>query len=544
MRADSTSLSNARNTQPASASSASTLTTHPLLAVLGVLIGALTSVFTGRLLSIGLADVQGAIGASSDAMTWVSTAYNAGNMFIGPLIVFMGGLLGPRRILLWASVVFMLSELLSPLVARNLGTLIVLQFIAGLSAGTYYPLTMTLIVRNLPLKFVPLGVAAYALDILASTHIATALEAWYVNNLSWHWVFWNALLTTPLLMACLYWGVPRQPLPRSSPQTNLWGFFYVSSGLTLIYCGLDQAERLDWFNSGTIVAFLATGVFLLAVAMIRRLRQPNPLLNLRFLATRNLLLLGAVLVLFRFLLLAPTLLLPQFLSVFHGYRPDQTGPVLGWIALVELVAAPIAGFMLYRVDSRLLCSVGFGLAGLTCLLNSRLDPGWTGETFVAMQALNAIGIAFALTGLITTILRNALALGALQSPANMLTLSCWFQTCRLFGGEFGKTVLVRFLKIQSTLHYTVLSRHVDGGWLTQERLQLLASKFFPDGSGLDDARLRALAEMGAQLKQQITLLALSDAFTLIAMSAAFCMLLVSLITYAPPLISPKKEHAA
>src|ERR1700735_4720525 len=91
-------------------SGVSHITSHPLLAVLGVLMGALTSIFTGRLLSIGLADIQGAIGASSDAMSWVSTSYNAASMFIGPLTVFLGGLYGPRRILYWASVIFMLSE--------------------------------------------------------------------------------------------------------------------------------------------------------------------------------------------------------------------------------------------------------------------------------------------------------------------------------------------------------------------------------------------------------------------------------------------------
>jgi len=197
--------------------------------------------------------------------------------------------------------------------------------------------------------------------------------------------------------------------------------------------------------------------------------------------------------------------------------------------------------MLYKMDSRLLCAVGFGLAGLTCFLNSRLDPSWTGETFVAASVLDAIGIAFALAGLVTTIFRNALALGALQNPANMLSLACWFQACRLFGGEIGKTVLVRYLKIQGTFHYTVLSQHVDGGWLTEERLRLLASNLFSDGSGLDDARLRAVLEMGSLIKQQIILLSISDGFTLIAMSAVVCLVLLGLLTYAPPLVSQMKE---
>jgi DHA2 family multidrug resistance protein len=477
-------------------------------------------------------------------MSWVPTSYNAANMFIGPLIVYIGGLLGPRRILLWASAVFMLAEFLSPLVAHNIGALIILQFIAGLAAGTYYPLTITVIVRNLPLKFVHLGVAAYALDILASTHIATALEAWYMTVLSWQWIFWNALIITPVLMACIYWGIPRQPLPQKKSNMTLWGFLYASSGLTLIYCAFDQGERLDWLNSGLICAFLLTGALFTAAAIISRRIKPNPLLNLRFLATRNFLLLGAVLVLFRFVLLSSVLLIPEFLGIQHGYRPEQVGPVLGWIAIIELLAAPIAAFLLYKIDSRLLCAAGFTLVGLTCCIDSRLVPGWTGENFVVPQVLSAMGVAFALTGLVTTILRNALAMGALQSPANMLSLSCWFQTCRLFGGEAGKTLLTRFLKIQSTLHYTILSQHVDGGSLTAERLKSLAVHSFSEGAGTTDAKLRAVLELGTALKQQIALLSLSDGFVLIAQSAAVCLLLLAMITYAPPLVSRQKEAKA
>jgi DHA2 family multidrug resistance protein len=526
-----------------SASAASQVTGHPFLAIIGVLLGALSSLFTGRLLSVGLADVQGAIGASSDAMSWVSTSFNAANMFIGPLTVFLGGLFGPRRVLLWASAVFMLSEFLSPFVAHNLGALIAIQFVAGLSAGTYYPLTITVIAKNLPLKYIHLGVAAYSLDILASTHIATALEAWYMNHLSWQWIFWNALFTTPILMMCIYFGVPKQPMPQRSPRTNLWGFLYASSAMTLLFCALDQAERLDWFNSGIINGFLVTGVFMLAATIVRHLGQPNPLLNLSFLTTRNFLLLGAVLTCFRFLLLAPTLLLPRYLSLLHDYRPDQTGPVLAWISIIELIAAPIAGLLLYKADSRLICSIGFVLVGLTCFYSSKIEPSWTGETFVAMQVVNAIGLAFALTGLVTTILRNALALGALQNPVNLLTLACWFQACRLFGAEIGKTLMLRFLTIQGTLHYTILAQHLDGGSLTEERVRLLIGSVFSAGSGFDDARTKAVVELGSSMKQQIGLLAISDGFVLIALCSAFCLLILGFLTYAPPLVSPKKGAA-
>jgi MFS transporter, DHA2 family, multidrug resistance protein len=531
----------ANQTNNSSPTAASQITTHPFFAVLGVLLGALTSVFTGRLLSIGLADVQGAIGASSDYMTYVTTAFNAANMFIGPLTVFMGAILGARRVLLWASAVFILAEFLSPFAAHNPLAFTVLQAIAGLAAGTYYPLTFTMIIRNFSLKYLYLGIAIYALDILASTNIAHLVESVYITNLSWHWIFWNALLPAPLLMICVYFGIPRQPIAKLKKDTEFWGFLYASFSFTSIYIALDQGERLDWLNSPWIAAYLVVGIVFLFATLFAHFRKPFPMINLGFLRSRNFLILGAVLVCFRFLLLEPTLLIPSYLSLLHNYRPEQTAAVLAWVAVPELLFAPLGGLILYKVDSRFVCAFGFALVGLSCYSSSRIDPSWTGETFFFNQLITAAGLALALTGLVATIIRSAFKVGALSNPVNILTISCWFQTCRLFGAEIGKAIMSRFLKVQSDFHYSVAAAHINGDWLTGDRLKALTVNSFGAGSGIDDAKIKAVLELGGTLKQQVGLLAFSDGFILIALCAACCILAIGFIGYSPPLVPAKNN---
>ena len=81
----------------------SEISTRPLLGIIGVLIGAGLVTLTGRMLSLGLADLKGHVGISFDQGAWLDSAYNAALMFIGPFSVYLGGLLGPRRILLFAA---------------------------------------------------------------------------------------------------------------------------------------------------------------------------------------------------------------------------------------------------------------------------------------------------------------------------------------------------------------------------------------------------------------------------------------------------------
>ena len=90
----------------AAAAIPSEISTRPLLGILGVVIGAGLVTLTGRMLSLGLADLKGHVGIGFDQGAWLDSAYNAALMFIGPFSVYLGGLLGPRRILLFAAGVF------------------------------------------------------------------------------------------------------------------------------------------------------------------------------------------------------------------------------------------------------------------------------------------------------------------------------------------------------------------------------------------------------------------------------------------------------
>src|SRR5258708_24630191 len=71
----------------------SEISTRPLVGILGVLIGAGLVTLTGRMLTLGLADLKGRLGISYDSGAWLDSAYNASIMFVGPFSVYLGGLL-------------------------------------------------------------------------------------------------------------------------------------------------------------------------------------------------------------------------------------------------------------------------------------------------------------------------------------------------------------------------------------------------------------------------------------------------------------------
>src|ERR1700750_2190483 len=113
-------------------------TTHPCVGIVGVLLGAMIATATGRLMSVGLADIRGALHLGVDEASWINTSFNASMMFIGPFSVYLGGLLGPRRVLLACAWIFTAVTFLIPF-CHSLGAAITLLILAGLSAVTFYP---------------------------------------------------------------------------------------------------------------------------------------------------------------------------------------------------------------------------------------------------------------------------------------------------------------------------------------------------------------------------------------------------------------------
>src|SRR6202030_851212 len=371
------------------------ISTQPIVGILGVLIGAGLVTLTGRMLSLGMADLRGHVGISYDQAAWLDSAYNAALMFIGPFSVYLGGLLGPRRILLYAAGVFTATCVFLPLI-HNYSLLVAALIVAGLTSGTFYPLTLTFALRISPLRYLPFTMAFYATFIDGAVNIAPSLYGWYRDHLSWHWMFWNSALIAPVMMMCIYFGIPPTPPRKSSgPAPSFVGFLYLSAGLALTFAALQQGQRLDWWRSGEFNAWFWSGSFFLLCALVRRLRGPNPLVALSYLLKWNTILLGCLLFWFRFTLCTTIILIPQSLAI-RGFEADQIGLAIIWSAVPLIPIAFTAALLLLRkLDPRLLLASGLACTAFAAWLSSLYTTAWAAQNFYRTELLTGVGQAFA-----------------------------------------------------------------------------------------------------------------------------------------------------
>jgi DHA2 family multidrug resistance protein len=510
------------------------LSKSPLLGILGVIMGAGIVTLTGRMLTLGLADLKGHVGIGFDDGAWISSAYNVALMFIGPFTVYVGALLGPRRILFFAATGFTLICAFLPLI-HNYSLLITALVLAGLTSGTFYPLTLTFALRNIPPRFLPFTLALYATFVDGAVNIAPSLYGWYRDHLSWQWMFWNSAIITPIMMACIYYGIPAAPAgKKSSAAPSFAGFLYGSAGFAMLFAAIDQGERLDWWRSGLFTALFAGGSFFLLCALVRRLGGPNPLVDLPYLRQWNTLLLGLGLILFRFNLLSTIILIPQSLAI-HGFEADQIGPAVIWTAAPLLLTSFIAGLLLLaRFDSRLLMATGFACMGLAACLNADLTSAWSSSNYYRTELLLGVGQSFAFIGLVATIVLQGIFSGGLSKPQLILTFSAFFHIIRLFGGQLGAVFMGHYIAHQEKLHSNLLGLHVQGGnWITDGNIRLLTSGLFSKSAGLAAATGRAVGLVSGRLRLQAYTLTFIDGFHLLAWACVIALLLVALLRKSP-----------
>ena len=508
----------------------------PWLGIAAVMLGLSTSVLLGQFISIGLADLEGAQHLSKDQGAWLAAVYNAGQMFIGPMTVYMGGLLGPRKVLLVAAPTVAISALLLGL-TTSYPVMLMLLAIAGLGCGSFYPLTLTFVARSLPRPLVLFGIAAYGFDVVSSLHIAALLEGLYMQYFSWRWLYWQ-----PALMALGMWGLVQAGIPSdatSSADTaklrpSWQSFVYASFGLVCLFLLLSQGVRLNWGTSGGVAALAAAGAFLLLASLISHLLQPNPLVDLRFIFRRNILLLSMCLCVLRFSLLSSAQLVPTFLSTVQHFNPLQTGSVLAWVALPSLVCGVLTAVCMKYVDPRLLLAFGFLLTGSACLWDNELTSLWSRQNFFPTELLIGVGAAISVVSLVGCIVLEVVNSGAVKQPIDTLTFVAWFHTVRLFGGEIVSTLMGYLLFARFRFHFSMLADLVNTSRAaTATQLPGTARAIAMQSPSAGSSLALTGALLANRVERQTLTLTIADAYIVEALVIALALVLVASIGREP-----------
>ena len=500
---------------------------QPLFAVAAVLLGSFLANFDSRLTSVGLADLRGAFSLGFDEGAWLSTASIGSQIFIAPAVAWLATAFGLRRVLGIPSLVYALVSLLIPFV-RDYPTLIALSIIHGILLGTFVPATLMIILRNLPIRWWLPAIAIYAIRVGFALDTSTLVVGFYVDHPGWQWLYWQGAVIAPLMGLMVYLGTPREPVNREVLRDADWGgMLLLGTGVSMIYAGLDQGNRLDWLGSGTVAALLIGGGVLCVAFLINEMLVRRPWAHVSVLFSRNVGLSLVVILLYTLTSLSNSSLVPNFLSVVGQLRPEQTGVLLVlWGALPMFVLVPVSIFMLRHVDPRGVLIIGLSAFAAANLLGTQLTHDWALGDFVVIVLLQSIGQAFTLLPILLIALSNS-------DFTRATAFAAYVQVMRLGGAEIGVALMGTWLRVREQIHSNYIGQHIQNGSdNVVQMLKQLSDSFASHGAATAPAR--ALGTLSALVAREANVLAYIDGFWLTFWLAMIALGFVALMTRAPP----------
>jgi DHA2 family multidrug resistance protein len=494
------------------------------------MLAVLVSTMSSRLTGFGLNDLGAAVGASIDERAWITTSFSAAQMLIGPLSAWLAFVFGARRVLLIGAMTFGVCEWLIPF-AHGLEALLVLQFVAGLGSGTFVPLAIGVVLANMPKRLWLLGISVYAMNLELTLNLAATLEGWHIDHGGWRWIFWQNLPIVALLIGCVHYGLPRQDVKKDEQgKGDYWGMLTAGTGFSLLFAALDQGNRLDWGSSGLVIGLSFGAALMLSAFFIHEWKNADRGIDLRFLSGRNVAVMLLLLIIVRLLVLTSNVVVPNFLTQVAGFRPQQVGDVLIWVAVPQLLVGPALGLALRRVDARLLLGVGMLLIMVASIMASRLTSTWSEAEFIPSMLVQGVGQTVVLTSLLYFFVLHL-------TPGQVLTFGAIVQAVRLFGGELAIAFVQTFTRKASQMHSNFLGQHVaSGATEVSGRLMSFAGgplSLFGTGDPLNASR--GLALLSGQVARQAATLAYADAFRIATVAATLGVLMACALRPPPAL---------
>ncbi|HVV10867.1 DHA2 family efflux MFS transporter permease subunit [Amycolatopsis sp.] len=382
-------------------------------------------------LSVALPTLAVDLDASTSELQWFSNSYTlvlaAGLLPAG----LLGDRFGPKRMLIFALVLFGLASLACAYSATA-GQLIAARAALGVGGAFLVPMSVAVITELFPGKDRARAIAVWAAAMSIGIPLGPVIGGWLLDNYWWGSAFLINIPPIAIGTVLLVGLVPRIP-GNPAQRIDFPGIALSSVGLVAFTYGLVEAGNRGWGSASALVP-MGAGVLVLAAFVAWLRRASHPLVDVKLFAAKGFRWGGILATFAQFAMMGAIFLLPQYFQAVYGTDALGTGlrllPVVGGL----LVGVQVADRVRPKLGAKIVVAIGFVAMVVGLVLGAGTAFG-SGYGFVAVWvSLVGIGLGFSLPPSMD------LALGAL-SPQRAGVGSALLQALRQVGGTLGVTIL-------------------------------------------------------------------------------------------------------
>lgn len=343
-----------------------------------------------------LPQIQGAMSATADEVSWIVTFNILATAIATPMTGWLVARFGRKRAMCGCIGGFGISTLMCGL-SHSLEELIFWRVLQGALGAPTIPLNQAIVMDIYPKSRHRFVLGLNGMGVVIGPVIGPTLAGYLADTYSWRWSFYILVPVCIVAFAGMLLTLPNDK-PAGKARLDWAGFLSLSVALGCLQYVLSRGQRVDWFEATEIVVSTAVAVLAFYVFLAHSLTAEKPFLDLRLLFNRNLTLGYILVMLFGMLNFTPMVLMPTLLRQYVEYPDALVGWVVGSRGIGGLIGF-FAAMWIERIDPRISIATGFLLLFVSGVWLLRFDLNVTPEEVMLNGILQGASVGIVMVPL-------------------------------------------------------------------------------------------------------------------------------------------------